>query len=120
MSQYVPEGSFIKTSRNVKSVLYATARKRNQSYVPSALDITELNSADVANLDGVLVSQTNHGAPSGYVPSGSYKETCRDVRVILSAECKKIDGSWQYSTLELTDISNVSISNIDGVLKIDN
>ncbi|NMH63912.1 cyanovirin [Shewanella salipaludis] len=119
MSQYVPEGSFTRTSRNIKSTLYAQAQKRDQSWIPAGLDITNLNSAEVTNLDGFLVNTGNHGAPSGYVPSGSYTKTSREITVILSAECQKRDQSWQYSTLVISNLENVSISNIDGVLTLD-
>lgn len=37
------------------------------------------------------------------VPSGSYKDSCRTIQVVggtLIAQCQKIDGSWQNSTLQ--------------------
>ena len=116
MGQYVPDGSYKKTAKNVKSTLYATAQKRDQSWIPAGLDVTELNSADVANLDGELVNEGNSGSSNGYVPAGSYKQTSKGVTVILSAECQKRDQSWQYSTLRITDLENADIANIDGVL----
>lgn len=52
-----------------------------------------------------------------YLPSGSYKETSRNIKVILSAECKKLDGSWQESTLDLTNLNNADIANMNGKLE---
>jgi len=119
MSQYIPEGSYTKTSRNVRSNLYAEAQKRDQSWIPAGLDISQLNSADVTNFDGYLVNSDGKGSSSGYVPGGSYSKTSRNITVVLSAECQKRDQSWQYSTLVISGRTNVTISNIDGVLTVD-
>jgi len=119
MSQYIPEGSFKKTSKNIKSTLYAEAQKRDQSWIPASLDLSSLSSAEVTNQDGFLVNSADNGSSSGYVPSGSYTQTSRNVTVVLSAECQKRDQSWQYSTLVISNLENVSISNIDGVLTVD-
>jgi hypothetical protein len=119
MEQYVPNGSYDKTSRNIKSTIYASSQKRDQSWIPAGLDLTSLNSADIANLDGVLVNMTNSGSSTGYVPGGSYKKTSKDITVILSAECQKIDQTWQYSSLNITNLGNVKIANIDGVLTVE-
>ncbi|WP_440874905.1 CVNH domain-containing protein [Thalassotalea sp. PLHSN55] len=119
MSQYIPEGSYSKTSKNVRATLYAEAQKRDQSWIPASLDISHLNAAEVTNLDGFLVNSGGNGSMSGYVPSGSYAKTSRNITVVLSAECQKRDQSWQYSTLVISDLENVSISNIDGVLTVD-
>lgn len=126
MSQYIPEGSYTKTSRNVRSNLYAQAQmhrlkkeiKADQSWIPAGLDISQLNSADVTNFDGYLVNSDGKGSSSGYVPGGSYSKTSRNITVVLSAECQKRDQSWQYSTLVISGLTNVTISNIDGVLTV--
>ncbi|MBQ4836596.1 MULTISPECIES: hypothetical protein [Pseudoalteromonas] len=119
MSQYIPEGSFTLTSKNIRSTLYTKSQKRDGKYIPASLDLTNLSSADVANMDGFLVNQTHSGSASGYVPSGSYQKTSDDIVVVLSAECQKRDQTYQESTLVISGLNNVSVSNIDGVLTVD-
>ncbi len=54
------------------------------------------------------------------MPNGSYKQTTENVSVVLSAYCQKIDGSWQWATLDITRYitGHGDIANIDGDLKI--
>jgi hypothetical protein len=52
------------------------------------------------------------------LPSGSYRQTCRDVRVNgsnLAASCRKIDGSWQLTYLDVSQCVG-DISNENGTL----
>lgn len=120
MGKFVPTGSYTKTSKSIKSQLYASSQKRDQSWIPSGLDLTELAEANVENLDGFLVNQPGSAAPNGYVPGGSYTKTSKGEVVILSAQCQKRDQSWQYSTLDITHLAaGKTLSNIDGVLTVD-
>lgn len=51
--------------------------------------------------------------PNNAPPPGSYQQTSRNVQFdgnVLTAECKKIDGSWVTSRLKY------DIANCDGVL----
>ena len=111
MGQYVPSGSYKQTSRDINVTLSAECKKIDGSWQSSTLDLTNLDNADVVNIDGVLKIE-----PSSYLPGGNYIQTSRDINVILSAECKKIDGSWQSSTLNLTNLNNADVVNVDGVL----
>lgn len=54
----------------------------------------------------------------GYVPPGSYKNTCSNIQVqfgIISAQCQKTDGSWKATQLNYKDCEG-DISNQNGVL----
>lgn len=118
MGKFVPTGSYTQTSRNISVDLYAQAQKRDQSWVDAHLNETDLNQANVANLDGFLVNESGDATSSGYTAGGSYTITSRNITVILSAEAQKRDQSWQWSTLDLTNLNNVQIENIDGELRV--
>ena len=56
----------------------------------------------------------------GPLPSGTYTESCRDMRVDrdrqhLEAECRRHDGRWRFTYLDLRDCDR-SIVNDDGRL----
>jgi hypothetical protein len=119
MGNFVPTGSFTKTTKNATSTLFCEAQKRDQGWIGAGLDLTNLTSANVENLDGFLVNQTG-GMQNGYVPTGSYTHTSRKMQVILAGNAQKRDQSWQWSTLDITALpAGKTISNIDGVLTVD-
>jgi hypothetical protein len=56
----------------------------------------------------------------GALPSGTYTESCRDMRVDhdrhhLEAECRRRDGRWRYAHLDLRECDR-NIVNDDGYL----
>ena len=119
MSTFVPTGSYTKTTQNITSTLFCQAQKRDQAWIGAGMDLTNLSSANVENLDGFLVNQSG-GSPNGYVPTGSYAKTSRAMQVILAGNAQKRDQSWQWSTLDITALpAGKTVSNIDGVLTID-
>jgi len=119
MSSFVPPGSYTKTTKNISSRLYCQAQKRDQSWIDAGLNLTELSSANVENLDGFLVNQGG-GTNGSYVPGGSYARTSRGMQVILAGLAQKRDQSWQWSTLDITGLAHgKTVSNIDGVLTVD-
>lgn len=117
---FVPGGSYTETSKDVQSHLFCSAQRRDHSWIPATLNLTELETTSISNEDGFLVNNGDGTTPVGYVPHGSYLETCKEISVILSASCKKGDGTWQISTLDITGLrEGATISNIDGVLTAD-
>lgn len=76
--------------------------------------------ARLVNWDGYLAPEQGSYPARGFIPEGSYKQTSRNIRVILGAKCQKKDGTWHYSALDITDYSpeQGDIVNMDGVLKI--
>lgn len=117
MGRFVPGGSYTLTSRNIKVTLRAQTQKIDQSYIFAELDITDLDNADIANVNGVLVNQSGSAPSRGYVPGGSYQQTSYGITVKLSAECQKIDyHSWVPATLDITNLIVANIANIDGTL----
>lgn len=78
--------------------------------------------------DGDSSSSSYPGAGSGdrreyrgTLPSGSYSESCRDMRVDhdrhrLEAECQRLDGRWREANLDLRQCDR-GIVNSDGRLE---
>jgi major membrane immunogen (membrane-anchored lipoprotein) len=71
---------------------------------------------------GTILLAVTLGATSlaqiGGVPSGSYQQTCRDIRSNagrLEASCQRRDGSWQQTSLNFQNCQG-PIENIDGQL----
>lgn len=66
-----------------------------------------------------LLFCTSYASGQGRVPHGSYQETCRGIQVVgsnLIAQCKKIDGTWQNTTLVYATCEG-DIRNDNGELK---
>jgi hypothetical protein len=79
-----------------------------------------LSESNVTNYDGILVNDSGNAPQKGYIPGGSYAKTTKDISIVFSAYCQKRDGSWQYSSLVITNLALAkTISNIDGVLTVD-
>ncbi len=117
MGQFVPNGSYKETSRSIKVVLTAECKKIDNSWQTSSLELTNLNHVHVVNANGVLKANPGNISLSGYIPDGSYKKTSRNIKVVLNASCKKVDGSWQMCSLELTNLNDAYVVNVNGVLK---
>ncbi|KAJ3123657.1 hypothetical protein HK098_001772 [Nowakowskiella sp. JEL0407] len=100
--------SFSLTSRNIYLdvcldgiTLFAECRKRNGIYVAGTIN---LDSA-IANIDGKLQQQK----------FGSFSFSSSDIQLVgtmLMARCRKVDGEFVNSSLDL----DVFIENIDGKL----
>ncbi len=119
MRDFLPPGSYQLQARNARTTLFCVARKRNGSWIPASLDLTHLDETNVANEDGHLVNLDGDTGRQGYLPNGSYLQSSTDLRVILSALCQRIDQSWQWSTLDITDLDSAAIlSLVDGVLTV--
>lgn len=122
MTGFIPEGSYKKTSQNIYVNLYCDAQKADQSWTTASYPLCALNepNAGLVNWNGSLAPEEGSYPDKGFIPSGSYAATCKNIKVVLTAECQKKDGSWQFSTLDITnyDYSQGDIANMDGVLKI--
>ena len=117
-SKFIPAGSYLKTTKDVKVVLLAEAQRKDGSWNADAhLELTDLQTADIENLDGVL-HNTGRDAPArNFVPGGSYAQTSRNIRVILTGQAQKIYQSWITAQLNLTDLKAPGdVANLDGKL----
>lgn len=53
----VPIGSYLRTCRDVRVLLYCDAQKLDGSYAKSVLDITDIKNPDIGNYDGLLLDK---------------------------------------------------------------
>jgi hypothetical protein len=116
MGPYVPNGSYRQTSREIKVTLSAECQKIDGSWQLTTFDLTEIGYVELENNDGTLTVSGPASPTPGYVPGGSYQQTSRNIKVTLSAQCQKIDGSWQPSALNITNLNNADVENQNGVL----
>ena len=110
-----PAGSYSQTCRNVTISLTCQAEKADKTWVAASYDLTDAVDLDLANIDGVLENQGT-AKPDGYVPAGSYKNSCKDIAVTLTCEAQTIGKQWVPASFDLTTASKLDLSNIDGVL----
>jgi hypothetical protein len=114
---FIPNGSYQQTVMNITVTLRCSAQKINQQWVPAELDLTQLTQANIANIDGVLKNVDQGVSPNGFVPGGSYTQTCRDIVVLLQCQARKIDQSYIPAALDLTKLPQTAdIANMDGSL----
>jgi hypothetical protein len=119
MGSYMPTngtGNYQQNSRNIQVTLACQAQKIDGSWVDASYDLTSASDLDIANIDGVLQNQGTDPI-RGYVPSGSYKQTSRNIKVTLTVQVQKNDQSWVNASYDLTNASNLNLTNIDGVLQ---
>ncbi|MCP4343995.1 MAG: hypothetical protein GY795_00535 [Desulfobacterales bacterium] len=105
---YVPNGSYRETSHNIKVILSADCIRRDGTVNTDTLDITNLNNADIANIDGKLVNKatdsSQQAVDGSYVPKGSYQDTSSNITVTLSADCIRRDETVNTDMLDITSI----------------
>ncbi|MCG7561468.1 catalase [Pseudoalteromonas sp. McH1-42] len=116
--RYLPQGSYRLTSQNATVELQCEAS--------DADGVVREVSTSIEHLIGGLRYEHSQLLPEpadepydGFIPTGSYREHCTNIRLILTASCQKEDKSWQVSKLDITNLLYPSsIENIDGVLTI--
>ena len=115
LGQYVPDGSFRGSSCNITVHVSANCKKADGNPQWSLLDLTFLGNVKLKNTNGNL-EYDGVQASSGYVPGGSYKDSCDNIKVTLRATCQKADGTWQESAADLEGLTNAKFTNMNGVL----
>lgn len=122
MNNFVPKGSYMETSEHVMTVLHCKATRADQTMVPASYLISELNGEfdGLVNWNGQLAPEKDPIPEMGFVPKGSYMNSCDDIHITLMAQCKEKNGDWTWSTLDITDYTpeKGDIANIDGKLII--
>lgn len=121
---FLPAGSFSYTASNVAVTVTAICKLQAGGTVASTLDITQLPlDTAIQNINGSLQQSPNEQIqqPSIYTPQGSYLQTSQNIKVVLTADCKAINGNTISSSIEITELStSQTISNINGLLTVDN
>lgn len=112
-ADYAPPGSYNRTCSDIETTwntLSATCRTRTGSWNYTTLRDYRDCDGDIANRNGRLecVGRTgdddydNDDDDSGWLPSGSYRNSCRNVaieRSTLTAECRDNFGRYRYTEL---------------------
>jgi hypothetical protein len=113
-AQAIPPGSYQKTCTGISvsgTTLKATCKTFSGQSMQTDLPYYASCVGDLGNINGTL-------ACAG--PNGSYALTCRDAVVkgdTLSASCKKINGSYNNTSLKGFQGFQGNISNCDGNLR---
>ena len=130
----IPPGDYAQTCRNISTDgnrLNAECQKRNGKWRRTSLDNIDECSSPIANDNGRLVCGRGGYNDGGYgyggynggwrggVPSGTYTQTCRNIRMNgnrLEAECQARNGDWRRTSLDDVDRCTSAPANDDGHL----
>ena len=127
-----PAGDYAETCRDIRmrvNTLYAKCKTMDGYWVETQLDGFSRCRGPIANVNGQLRCgdpdwdrdrDRDRGRGWGYGPRGSYRETCRDVRVDgdrVRARCESIDGNWHDTSLDDYNRCVGGIINDDGYLR---
>ena len=129
----VPGGSYSQTCRDIRvryNVVRARCQTRDGSWRETTLESAYRCSGGIENVDGQLRCAGDRGRDydrdrdrdrdRGYAPSGSYSQTCREIRArgnSLQAVCQTIGGNWVSTSLDDYDRCVGEIVNDDGRLE---
>jgi hypothetical protein len=108
-SAQVPQGSYLQTCASVqtgRNAIYANCQDSHGAWRYSVLPEYQECQGDISNIEGELRCNRRGAAwdrnRSGWLPPGSYIETCRDMRVSgdsLSAKCENMNHRWTRTSL---------------------
>jgi hypothetical protein len=120
-----PPGSYQRTCRDIYAdwnVLAATCKTRRGEWNYTTLADYRDCDGDIANVNGRLTCtrDDDDDDDDGWVPRGSYQDTCRRIRVeddTLMAECVDRNGRWRYTELQSVRSCRGDISNANGWLR---
>jgi len=111
----LPKGSYKGTCKDIRvdgKYLKADCRRKDGAWKYSDINYKDCD-GDIFNDDGRLKCNQ-----SQKLPKGSYKQSCRDIRVdgkYLKAECRKRDGGWRVSEINWKNCDH-DIANDNGRL----
>jgi len=124
---HIPRGSYRQSCRNIRvraNALRARCRTRRGYWNRTHLYYFRRCRGDIANINGNLrcVQRPIQVQPGGHIPRGSYRRTCRNIRVRngnLKATCKTRRGYWNRTRLYNYRRCHSGIANINGNLRCD-
>jgi CVNH domain len=114
----IPPGTYRDTCRNIKmhhDRLQAKCQTSQGNWVNTSLEDADRCVGDITNVEGQLTCNKNSSPPSG-----TYLQTCRDVRVrynTLWARCQTSSGQWVDTSLNNISQCGGGIVNIEGQLR---
>ncbi|HYX52506.1 MAG TPA: CVNH domain-containing protein [Candidatus Limnocylindrales bacterium] len=126
-AQNVPQGSYLQTCASVqagRNGLYANCQDTQGAWRYSVLPQYQECVSDIANIDGELRCERRGGVQwdrnrQGWLPPGSYAETCRDIRLDgnnMYAKCENMSHRWTRTSLQQFDGCVGGIINDNGQL----
>jgi hypothetical protein len=119
-AQDLPPGDYQRTCRDIRSNnnrLDASCQRTDGSWVNTWLDYSSCGGS-IVNDNGNL--RCGSSTSPGGVPSGSFQQTCRDIRGdgnTLNATCQRKDGTWNSTSLNHYGDCRGQIENEDGNLR---
>jgi len=101
--------------------LTATCQAANGNWRRSSLSWRQCSSHRAGNRDGTLVCESDDGGSQDVRQwDGSFRNSCRDLSVdsngTLTANCQKMYGTWNRSSLSSRQCSSHRAGNRDGTL----
>ena len=127
----LPSGSYVQTCRNIRrhgDTLEAVCRSRDGDWHQTTLNDYHDCRGQIVNDGGNLRCNSNYdnvggwygGSYRGGFPSGSYTQTCQNIRVEgdeLKASCQKGNGGWRTAELDDYQACRNDIVNDNGRLR---
>ena len=125
----LPPGSWSQSCRNARiegrDDLVADCRRRDGGYNRSSLDLDRCGrNGRVANDNGRLVCENANAGGGNWwgnsPPQGSYRQSCRNERMegrdLLVAECRRQNGNYRNTRLDIDSCRGRDIANNNGHL----
>jgi CVNH domain len=119
----LPSGSYQQTCSDVsvkKGNLYAKCKDEKGKPHSAKLEHYERCGSEIVNQNGQLkCSGGSAAAAAPGQPSGSYTETCKDIRMkgtTLYAVCRSIDGRERPTSLKDANRCSQGVINLNGIL----
>lgn len=117
-----PQGTWASTCRDFAyeaGWLYAECRRRDGTWRDAQIFADDCGTT-ISNVDGRLVCDTELFSPRTPAEiTGNFRDTCRNVKVedgVIAAECRRTNGGWRYTELELSECPSGNAANVDGRL----
>ncbi|MCM2310225.1 MAG: CVNH domain-containing protein [Steroidobacteraceae bacterium] len=119
------DGSFRGSCRDISAdangTLTATCQAANGSWRRTSLSSRQCGSYRAGNRDGNLFCETSDGTGQNVSQwGGSFSKSCRDISVdsngMLTANCQRINGAWNRSSLSSRECDERRAGNRDGTL----
>jgi hypothetical protein len=130
----LPYGTYRQTCQNVSvngNTLSARCQKVDGGSRNTSIDYRSCRGSEIINDNGYLRCGGGgggggygyHGGAGGWqggLPPGDYKRTCQNMRINgnqLYANCQKVDGGWNDTSLKNADQCKTRIVNENGNLR---
>jgi|GEM_PF-5974451 len=119
---FIPLGEYQQTSRAWAVILRAECRTASGQWQHSGIELTRFDplKTRITNENGQLTYREDYPSQAGfcYIPGGNFRDSCKDIRVTLLADCLQSNGEYDTSVLDITYDINPLVVNSDGRLSV--